>query len=148
MSEQNFDVWEVARDWVKKMDNLFNSYHQDSMLASIDQFFQNSHIPTHVNQTDEEWQVNFKLPGVTKDRVKLSIEQTHLAIRITEDEKKEVKDDQEGVYHFNHFQRERERFIHMPNNVIPSTLTASFNDGLLTVKARKKNEKKRDLLID
>ncbi|WP_440897869.1 Hsp20 family protein [Amphibacillus sp. Q70] len=148
MTEHDQDFLKQARDWVKKMDSLFQRYPDDSLLASIDQFFQNRQIPTYVKNTEDEWIVTYQLPGVTKDRIHISIEDNRLVVKVTEKQEQEVKDDQKDYYHFRQFQRARESILSLPGTVIPSTLTTSFDHGLLKVKAKKQAIKKRDLSID
>ncbi|SEO21969.1 Molecular chaperone IbpA, HSP20 family [Amphibacillus marinus] len=148
MSEQDRDLLAMARQWVKKMDEMFQGYPEDSILASIDQFFQNNHIPTYVNQNEQDWEVTFQLPGVGKDRVKLMIEQDRIMIKVKEEEIAERKDDQTQSYHYQQYQRELERVVALPTTVNPATLTASFQNGLLRIKGEKRAAKRRDLLID
>ncbi|MBU5593907.1 Hsp20/alpha crystallin family protein [Amphibacillus sp. MSJ-3] len=148
MTEHDPDFLKLARNWVKKMDDLFQGYPDDSLLASIDQFFQNRQIPTYVKNTSDEWIATFQLPGVTKDRIHLSIADNRLIVRVTEKQQQEIKDDQRDFYQFRQFQRARESILSLPGSVIPSTITASFDHGLLKVKAKKQAIKKRDLSID
>ncbi|WP_067842306.1 Hsp20/alpha crystallin family protein [Amphibacillus sediminis] len=148
MPDQYHDLLSLGREWLKKMDHLFQGYPQDSLLASIDQFFQQSRIPTHVHQTDQDWEATFQIPGIKKDRVKVITEQDRLIVRIADDRQQEVKDEQAQTYHYHHFSQERERVVMIPSTVIPSTLTASFEQGLLRVKGRKRVTKQRKLSID
>lgn len=148
MTEQDPDFMKIARDWVKKMDGLFQRYPDDSLLASIDQFFQNRQIPTYVKNTDDEWIVTYQLPGVSKDRVQLLIRDNRLVVRVTEDKQQEMKDDQKDYYHFKQFHRARESIISLPGTIIPSTLKADFQQGLLKVKAKNQIIKKKDISID
>mgnify|MGYP000907708531 CR=1 FL=1 len=148
MTEQDQDFMKLAREWVKKMDSLFQRYPDDSLLASIDQFFQTRQIPTYVKNTDDEWIVTYQLPGVSKDRVQLLIRDNRLVVRVTEDKSQEIKDDQKDYYHFKQFQRARESIINLPGTIIPSTLKADFQQGLLKVKAKKQVIRKRDISID
>ena len=148
MTEQDPDFIKLARDWVKKMDGLFQRYPDDSLLASIDQFFHNKQIPTYVKNTDDERIVTYQLPGVSKDRVQLLIRDNRLVVRVTEDKQQEMKDEQKDYYHFKQFQRARESIISLPGTIIPSTLKADFQQGLLKVKAKKQMIDKKDISID
>ncbi|HHU19029.1 MAG TPA: Hsp20/alpha crystallin family protein [Bacilli bacterium] len=148
MTEHDQDFLKIARDWVKKMDSLFQRYPDDSLLASIDQFFQNRQIPTYVKNTDQEWIVTYQLPGISKDRIQLLIRDNRLIVRVTEDKHQEIKDDQRDYYQSKQFHRARESIINLPGTIIPSTLQADFQQGLLKVKAKKQVIKKRDLSID
>lgn len=148
MTEHDPEFMKLARDWVKKMDGLFQRYPDDSLLASIDQFFQNRQIPTYVKNTDDEWIVTYQLPGVSKDRIQLLIRDNRLVVRVTEDKQQEMKDDQKDYYHFKQFQRARESIISLPGTIIPSTLKADFQQGLLKVKAKKQKITKKDISID
>ncbi|BAM48221.1 MAG: Hsp20/alpha crystallin family protein [Amphibacillus sp.] len=148
MAEYEQDFLKAAREWVRKMDSLFQRYSDDSLLASIDQFFQNKQIPTYIKNTEDEWIVTYQLPGVTKDRIKMFIRDNRLIVQVTEDESQEIKDDQKDLYHFKQFTRSRESIILLPGAIIPSTLKADFRNGLLKVKARKQRINKRDLLLD
>lgn len=148
MAEENHDFIKIARNWVRRMDEIFQNYPDDSLLASIDQFFQNRQIPTFIKNSEKEWIATFQLPGVEKDRIKMRVLDNQLVVVVTEKKQQELKDDQKDIYQFKQYQRSRESTITLPGNVIPSTLTASFEQGLLKVKAKKQVIDKRDLLID
>ena len=148
MSEHDQDLIKAAREWMRKMDNLFQGYHDDSLLASIDQFFYNRQIPVFVKNTDEEWIATFQIPGVTKDRIDLNVVDNRLIVRVKEQKIQEIKDDQKDLYHFKQYDRAREAGIQLPGSIIPSSLTASFDHGLLKVKAKKQAIKRRNLSIE
>lgn len=146
--EQEHDLLKTAREWMKKMDQLFQRYPEDSLLASIDQFFQSRRIPTYVKNTEKEWIVTFQIPGITKDRIKLSIVDNHLVVVVKELETKGIKDPETAFHHLKQFESSRESAVQLPATVIPSTLVASYEHGLLKVKAKKQAIQRRDLTID
>src|SRR5699024_5264831 len=114
MTEQDQDFMKLAREWVKKMDSLFQRYPDDSLLASIDQFFQTRQIPTYVKNTDDEWIVTYQLPGVSKDRVQLLIRDNRLVVRVTEDKSQKITEDKKDYYHYIQLQHARESRVNFP----------------------------------
>lgn len=148
MADQEQDFMKLARGWVKKMDDIFHRYPDDSLLASIDQFFQNRQIPMYVKNSETDWIATFQLPGVTKDRIKMSILDNQLVVRVTEEKQEEIRDAQKDFYYQKQFHRARESVVSLPGTVISSSLTASFDQGLLKVKAKKQVINQRNLSIE
>jgi len=93
-----------------------------------------------VAENENEVQVKVELPGVSKDDVKITMQENILTIR---GEKKQDKETKNTEYHrversYGSFQRS----FTLPTNVKHEKIEASYNDGVLTVTLPKAEEAK------
>ena len=93
---------------------------------------------TDVKETDAALFVYVELPGLHKDDVEVSLENSVLEVR---GERRFAKDDTKETYH----RRERlygkfSRSFRLPRNVDGAGVSASFVDGLLTLELPKAEE--------
>ncbi|MBM2839971.1 MAG: Heat shock protein, Hsp20 family [Bacteroidetes bacterium] len=93
-----------------------------------------------VAENENEVQVKVELPGVSKDDVKITMQENILTIR---GEKKQEKETKNSEYHrversYGSFQRS----FTLPTNVKHDKIEASYNDGVLTVTLPKAEEAK------
>jgi HSP20 family protein len=95
---------------------------------------------TDVVEHPGDYVVKAELPGVSRDDVKLTLQDNMLTIR---GEKKQEKESKEGGYHrversYGSFQRS----FTLPSTVRADRIEASFKDGILTVTLPKSEETK------
>ena len=93
-----------------------------------------------VAENENEVQVKVELPGVSKDDVKITMQENILTIR---GEKKQDKETKNTEYHrversYGSFQRS----FTLPTSVKHDKIEASYNDGVLTVTLPKAEEAK------
>ena len=97
-------------------------------------------IPLDVTRSNDEVIVKASLPGVSKDRVDVTIEENVLTIRAEVEEEGERED-------AGYLLKERRtgsffRAVRLPETVDSENATSSYADGVLTVKLPKLEEKK------
>ena len=116
---------------------LFENPWQGSDLS--DSLFEGAYQPSvDVSEDSEGFLVKAELPGMSKDDIKISMENGVLSI---EGEKKEERDSKQGGL----LRRERSygsfyRAFSLPAGVDASKAEASYTDGVLQLKLPKKEE--------
>ncbi len=105
-------------------------------------------MPLDLSENEKEFLVRMEMPGLTKDKVQISLEDQTLVISAKEDEQKEERSE-------NYLVRERRAFdcrrsIKLPTEVVESAIKAKMEDGILHLTLPKKvqEEKERTRKID
>lgn len=99
-----------------------------------------------VYETDDEVVVKAELPGVKKEDINLSIEDDRLLLSGESRHEEEVKE--EG-YHSRELRYGNfHRVVPMPTAVKQDEIAASFDNGILTVRAPKAEEKARGKKVE
>ena len=88
---------------------------------------------------ENEYVLDVELPGVKKEDITLNYEDEYLTISVTRDSKGEKKEGKEYAFRERHY-ASTSRTYHI-GEVDESTITASFADGVLTVKFPKDQPK-------
>ena len=121
------DVLNMQREINRMFDSFFRTgWVEDTGLAP------STWSPaTDIVESDNGYVVKVELPGLSKDDVKIMMQNNLLTIR---GEKKQEKEGKEEGYHriersYGAFQR----CFTLPSAVDPSKIDASFKDGILTV---------------
>ena len=130
------DVFSMQREINKMFDNFFRGGAVDdgSLEASL------WSPAVDVAERDDEFQVKVELPGVSKDDVKITMQDNILTIR---GEKKQEKESKNSNYHrversYGSFQRS----FTLPTSVKHDRIEASYKDGILTIALPKAEEAK------
>ena len=133
LSEEMF----VMRRQINRMfDNLFRGEAPES--ADLPSIWNPS---VDIAERESEYVVKVELPGVSKDDVRITLEDALLTIR---GEKKQEKESKEASYHrmersYGSFQRS----FTLPASVKADRIEASYRDGILTVTLPKADEARR-----
>ena len=128
------DLFGIQREMNRMFDGFFRGtndedYEISSWTPAVD-----------IAEHDDEYLVKVELPGVNKDEVKLTLENSILTIR---GEKKQEKETKKENYHrversYGSFQRS----FTLPAAVKADKIDASYKDGILTVALPKAEEAK------
>ena len=84
-----------------------------------------------IHETDKEILINVELPGINKKDVK--VEAKNNVLTISGERKEEKKIDEKNYYRIERHYGKFERSIGLPETVNPEKVSASFNNGVLTV---------------
>lgn len=130
------DVLNIQREINRAFDGFFrrDTWDEDNLVPT-------SWSPSvDVAERNDEYVVKVELPGVSKDDVKITMQDNVLTIR---GEKKEEKETKESSYHrversYGSFQR----FFTLPTTVKSDKVDASYKDGILTISLPKAEEAK------
>jgi HSP20 family protein len=133
LSEEMFDM---RRQINRMFDNLFRGEVPES--ADLPSIWNPS---VDIAERESEYVVKVELPGVSKDDVRITLEDALLTIR---GEKKQEKESKEANYHrmersYGSFQRS----FTLPASVKADKIEASYRDGILTVTLPKADEARR-----
>ena len=133
LSEEMFDM---RRQINRMFDNLFRGEAPDPADLGSDW-----NPSVDIAERESEYVVRVELPGVNKDDVRITLEDSHLTIR---GEKKQEKESKEANYHrmersYGSFQRS----FALPASVKADKIEASYRDGILTVTLPKADEARR-----
>lgn len=127
------DILSMQREINKMFDGFFRTGFRD------DDGFISSWVPAvDIAEHDNEYVVKVELPGVTKDDVKITMQDNILTIR---GEKKEEKESKESSWHrversYGAFQRS----FTLPTTVKADKIEATYKDGILSIMLPKAEE--------
>ena len=111
-----------------QMDQLFNEAFRDVAPA---RFERASYVPLDIRHTDEAFVIEADVPGLRPEDVEITLDENVLTIKGS---RKEETEDKNGGY----VRRERrvasvERRVAVPAEVRRDEITASFENGVLTI---------------
>jgi HSP20 family protein len=91
--------------------------------------------PTDVSEDANSLQITLEAPGVRPEDVKISVENNILTIR--GEKRQESEEENERVHRFERSYGVFERSFVLPNTVDPEKISASFENGVLTIRVPK-----------
>jgi HSP20 family protein len=130
---------------LKGFRDIFDDFFSDSFLPTF--FSGSSQIRADVRETDNEYIIEAELPGVEKENIKVDLRDDTLTIGVERNE--ETKDERKD-----YIRRERRygsycRSFYV-DNVKHDSISAKYNDGILSVilpKEKEEKNKKREIPI-
>jgi HSP20 family protein len=130
------DVMNMQREINKMFDNFFHGGTVDDGSFGTSLWTPAVDVAEH----QDAYQVKVELPGVSKDDVKVTMQDNILTIR---GEKKQEKESKSSNYHrversYGSFQR----YFTLPTSVKHDKIEASYKDGILTIALPKAEEAK------
>jgi HSP20 family protein len=130
------DVLSIQREINRMFNSFFRPANEDESLATAAW-----NPAVDIAERDHEYVVRIELPGVTREDVKITMEDNTLVVR---GEKKQEKESKGANYHrversFGSFQRS----FMLPSGVSPDAIGATFKDGVLNITLPKSEEAKR-----
>ncbi len=126
------------------MNRIFDEFFRGDILAN-DSFFTRDWNPAvDIVENNDKYILKAELPGMTKDDVKITLENNLLTIR---GEKKNENDKKEGNYHrversYGSF----ERTFSIPGSIKTNDIDAQFSNGVLTLMLPKAEEAKPKMI--
>jgi HSP20 family molecular chaperone IbpA len=143
---------EPVNHLMKSIDDFFQSKPLRGAMDSIDDFFQRTFVPTipiDLFETKDELVIKAEIPGVKREQIYLDIEGNILRISVEHEEDHEVKQQYKNSY----YRRERsyhraERHVQLPYPVSEKQVKASYQNGVLTIKAPRGNRKRNRIQIE
>ena len=127
MALARWNPWGELFTWQDQMDQLFNQSFTQTLPAGS----QTVSLPLDIRQNDEAYFIEASGPGFSPDEVEVTLDENVLTIR---GEHGTEKDESKGGY----VRRERRRTsvfrqVGLPSEVKADQITASFENGILTV---------------
>lgn len=128
------DLFNVQKEMSKMLSNFFTS--DDEAFSGL----QNWYPSADILEGKDKYTVTMELPGVTKDNVKITLQENMLTVQGEKKQETESKDD-------NYHRVERSygsfsRSFRMPSLVKTDKIDANYKDGVLTIVLPKAEEAK------
>ena len=100
-----------------------------------------------VEDKGDQYQITADLPGIAKDDLKVSYDDSLLTIEVNHEEEKEDNDEEKNYIHKERRVASMRRQINLPD-VDPSKLKAKLEDGILTIDAPKSEVQDQGYVVD
>jgi HSP20 family protein len=127
----------MNRSLIKKGDSPFldlaKRFFDDDLFVYTSPFYESRRSGglSNVSETETEYLVEISAPGLKKEDIKIELENDVLKISSNFEDEKEEKND--GYYRREFYKSSFERQFAVPKNVKKDDISASMNDGILTV---------------
>ena len=102
-------------------------------------------LKVDVRDLEKEYIVDIDVPGLTKEDIEIHFENERLIISVTKEE--ENNEETDNYVHRERYFTSSKRSIYL-KDVDPKQFKATLNNGVLTIKAAKQEEKINKYLID
>ncbi|MFM2388134.1 MAG: hypothetical protein RL660_2891 [Bacteroidota bacterium] len=116
--------------------NLVNELFNDTMLD--DRVYSRGHYPkANIVETENGYTISFLVPGVNKADIKLALEKNVLSVNYTHSKESE----QQAKHLLKEFEiRSFSRKFTLGKNIDATSITAKYDNGILTISLTKKEE--------
>ncbi|MDR2994716.1 Hsp20/alpha crystallin family protein [Bacillus cereus] len=154
MSEEKKDSSRPpVRNYLKQIDDFFEQTPLRSVIADLNHFFQKGNrlltFPVDLYEVGEELVVTAELPGIQKEQIQIEIQSEYLKVSV----KEELLEEAEEQTSHNYYRRERSvseasRLIKLPYSINKKAAKASYQNGVLEIRAPKLPQQHDILSID
>lgn len=126
-------------------DGLFNDFFGDSMFRT-----NNKHLmKTDIKEDENKYDLDIEMPGMTKDNIKISLENSYLTIEGEIENKEENEEKKHYIYHERYY-GSMSRSYYVGDAVKEEDIKAKFENGILHIeipKVEKKLDEKKYIQI-
>ncbi|MEM5607625.1 Hsp20/alpha crystallin family protein [Bacillus toyonensis] len=142
-----------VRNYLKQIDDFFEQTPLRNVIADLNHFFQKGNrlltFPVDLYEVDEELVVTAELPGIQKEQIQIEIQTEYLKVSV----KEEILEEAEEQTSHNYYRRERSiseaaRMIKLPYSINKKATKASYQNGVLEIRAPKLPQQHDILSID
>ncbi|MCU4859538.1 Hsp20/alpha crystallin family protein [Bacillus cereus] len=154
MSEEKKDSSRPpVRNYLKQIDDFFEQTPLRNVIADLNHFFQKGNrlltFPVDLYEVGEELVVTAELPGIQKEQIQIEIQSEYLKVSV----KEEILEEEEEQTSHNYYRRERSiseasRLIKLPYSINKKVAKASYQNGVLEIRAPKLPQQHDILSID
>ncbi|MFP4078758.1 MAG: Hsp20 family protein [Candidatus Izemoplasmataceae bacterium] len=119
----------------------------------VDDFFRPMRSIRHdtfkidVEDKDNAYEIKADMPGINRDDIKVSYDDSILTIEVKHEEEKEDKDEEKNYLHRERRVTSMRRAINLPD-IDPSNMKAKLEDGVLTIHAPKSEVQDQGYVVD
>ncbi|ABY43298.1 Hsp20/alpha crystallin family protein [Bacillus mycoides] len=155
MSEEKKDSSRPpVRNYLKQIDDFFEQTPLRGVIADLNHFFQKGNrlltFPVDLYEVGDELVVTAELPGIQKEQIQIEIQSEYLKVSVKEDILEETEEEQTS---HNYYRRERSiseasRIIKLPYLINKKATKASYQNGVLEIRAPKLPQQHDILSID
>jgi len=130
--------------YMSEMNELFNMPH--ILPARAFRNFYPSFPHVDIIDLKDSFRVKVDLPGIEKDKIKLNVSDD--AIEITAKNTEEKEEEKEGYYRKERSMYGYHRILNMPEKIDPSTVKATYKDGVLQINVQKSKTNRKEIKIE
>ena len=135
---------------IEQMNQFFQERPIKGLLQNIDEFFHSpfpsSSIPIEVEETNQEYLIQAKLPGISKEQIQLNVLGNTISIVINNRVDLIEEDEKNQVFRQKKSLTQSSRTIPLPQQINEQLVRASYQNGLLQVIIPK--QKGKSIVID
>jgi HSP20 family protein len=149
--KQSPSTHEPFKHVMKSMDDFFNAKPLRGVMDSIDGFFQRSFIqtfPVDLYETSNELVITAEIPGVKREQIYLDIVGNTLRISVEHEDDHDEKHTVHSYYRRERSYHRAERTVQLPYPVSEKQVKATYQNGILKVRAPKGQRRKSSIQID
>jgi HSP20 family protein len=136
---------DVLQNALSDFNRCFDSFFGDSVLSPTGRALH--YLPAvDIQETENSYVMEMELPGFDEKNIEVNIDGSSLTVASKQEERKEKKED-DGKY----ILRERRnitfnRSFQLPDNADPSTVNATFKNGILNLNINKRAESQKRMI--
>lgn len=154
MKEKKDSSRPPVRNYLKQIDDFFEQTPLRGVIADLNHFFQKGNrlltFPVDLYEVGDELVVTAELPGIQKEQIQIEIQSEYLKVSVKEDILEETEEEQTS---HNYYRRERSiseasRIIKLPYLINKKATKASYQNGVLEIRAPKLPQQHDILSID
>jgi len=133
-------VNEDSQDAIDRLQRLAEEFQSRGMdLANG----LSSRMPVDVREEEDELVISADLPGIEKEDI--SVRSSGNSVEITAESEAELREENEKYLRRERSSRRYSRSINWPKSVVEDSVEASYDDGVLEVRARKESEEEIEI---
>lgn len=119
--------------------SVFDEFFGDSFFRG-DDFMPSSMMNTDVKEEDNKYLLAMDVPGLSKDDIKIELENGYLNVSAEKKEENESKDEEGKYIHKERVYSSSSRRFYVGNTVTEEDIKANLKDGVLNLEIPKKEE--------
>lgn len=141
MSDEQKPSRPPFRSYLKQIDDFFEQSPLRDVIADMNHFFQKGNrlltFPVDLFEVGEDLVVKAELPGVQKQQIQIEIQGEYLKIFVKEEVLGEDIKESHNYYRRERAVSEASRMIKLPYTINKKQAKASYQDGILEIRAPK-----------
>ncbi|MGG2065842.1 MULTISPECIES: Hsp20/alpha crystallin family protein [unclassified Bacillus (in: firmicutes)] len=141
MSDEQKPSRPPFRSYLKQIDDFFEQSPLRDVIADMNHFFQKGNrlltFPVDLFEAGEDLVIKAELPGVQKQQIQIEIQGEYLKISVKEDVLEEEIKESHNYYRRERAVSEASRMIKLPYTINKKQAKASYQDGILEIRAPK-----------
>ncbi|CAG9613693.1 hypothetical protein BACCIP111899_02912 [Bacillus rhizoplanae] len=141
MSDEQKSSRPPFRNYLKQIDDFFEQTPLRDVIADMNHFFQKGNrlltFPVDLFEVGEDLVIKAELPGVQKQQIQIEIQGEYLKISVKEDILGEEIKESHNYYRRERAMSEASRMIKLPYTINKKQAKASYQDGILEIRAPK-----------
>ncbi len=147
----NDNLWKEMERMQRRMDRVFGTMWDDrdrgEMLDELSTGYRRAFA--NFKETDKEFVIQFEVPGIEKDDIKLNVTDTGIEIKAERKDEKETGSKEDEDYSYTKSYAGFYQAFDVPDSADLEHIDASYKNGVLTVRLPKKvrAENKKEIKI-